>query len=218
MWEEMSYPWQVAFMEAWEAYCHGSIPIGAVLVNSNGEVVSRGRNRINENSAPTNQICFNKLAHAEVNVLLQVNNRDTNLNTQYTLYTTTEPCIFCFGAIVMSGIRRVRYAAKDPIAGGADLNKSSNKFILSREIDIHCDRRFLGIVQRVIRTDYLLRYISREKSEMLLEREGIYYPEAIELGRAWFETNKLLKSKKEGKGINEIVDEIHKEIGNGIVS
>jgi len=32
MWNRLSIPWKVCFEEAWEAYCKGSIPIGAVLV------------------------------------------------------------------------------------------------------------------------------------------------------------------------------------------
>jgi tRNA(adenine34) deaminase len=44
MWEDLSIPWKVSFEEAWEAYCSGSLPIGAVLVDSDHNIISRGRN------------------------------------------------------------------------------------------------------------------------------------------------------------------------------
>lgn len=113
MWDMLSVPWQVAFTEAWESYCNGSIPIGAVLIDSLGNIISQERNRINETMAPDGHTCSNRLAHAEINVLIQC-------------------------AIVMSGIRQVRYAASDPVAGGSNLNNANNDFIRSRKIDIQC--------------------------------------------------------------------------------
>jgi hypothetical protein len=41
MWNKLSIPWQAAFTEGWESYCNGSIPIGAVLIDSLGNVVSQ---------------------------------------------------------------------------------------------------------------------------------------------------------------------------------
>jgi tRNA(adenine34) deaminase len=211
MWGTLSLPWQVCFEEAWEAYCNGSIPIGAVMINDNGEVISRGRNRINESFAPSNQTCANKLAHAEINVLLQVN-KEHRINKNYTLYTTTETCVLCFGAIVMSGIRRVRYAAKDPLAGGANLNFSENSFIRERAIDIQCDYNYLGNIQRVIRTEYVIRNLNAETSKKLLKYYIIDYPEAVQLGERWFKNGKLEQARQDGIPIEYVVKEIFNEI------
>jgi tRNA(adenine34) deaminase len=214
MWNKFSIPWQAAFTEAWESYCNGSIPIGAVLIDSLGNVVSQGRNRINESMAPEGQTCSNHLAHAEINVLLQLNIKDPNLDSKYTLYTTTEPCVLCFGAIVMSGIRRVRYAALDPIAGGSNLNNASNSFIQSREIDIQCVDKFLGNIQRVLRTDYLLRLDDKIKAESIIFSESIDYPEAVELGKRWYKSNKLIQAKQNGLTVGTIIDDIYKELNS----
>ena len=46
MWEQLTNPWQVCLDEAWHAYCAGSLPIGAVIVGQDREMLSRGRNRI----------------------------------------------------------------------------------------------------------------------------------------------------------------------------
>lgn len=208
MWDSLSKPWKACFEEAWDSYCHGSIPIGAVLVDANGEIISRGRNRIHENSAPHKQVCSNRLAHAELNVILQLEQMDSQSLRDYILYTTTEPCVLCFGAIVMSGIRTVRYAASDPIAGGVSLNQSEHAFIKSRKINIRKDEQILGDIQRVLRTDYVLRTMSKDKQERFLNAYCIEYPDAVNLGRSWFESGKLAKAKKDKLSIDFIINEI----------
>lgn len=214
MWNMLSIPWQVAYSQAWESYCYGSIPIGAVLVDSFGTIVSRGRNRINETMAPDGHTCSNRLAHAEINALMQLKNTSSGFASTCTLYTTTEPCVLCFGAIVMSGIRKVKYAAVDPIAGGANLNRAENDFIRSRKIDIQNGDKFLGNIQRVIRTDFVLRLADRNKAERILSSESIHYPEAVELGRIWHKSNKLMKAKQDGVSLKTIVDEIYIELNS----
>lgn len=120
MWDTLALPWQAALEMAWEAYCAGTIPIGAVVVDANGKIVSRGRNRIHETEAPERQVCDNELAHAEINALL-------SLKLSYeearhaALYTTMEPCPLCMGAVYMSDVKTVYYAARDPWAGSANL-------------------------------------------------------------------------------------------------
>ncbi|MCZ8517687.1 nucleoside deaminase [Paenibacillus filicis] len=210
MWQSLEIPWQICFEEAWEAYCNGSIPIGAVLVDEQNNIVSRGRNRINETYAPVKQTCGNKLAHAEINVLMQVS-KETQMRN-LTLYTTTEPCILCFGAIVMCNVGKVRYSAKDLLAGGSNLNNSNNTFIEGRLIDIQCDQKRLGEIQRVLRTDYILRYLNKETAQKLLYGFTEDYPEAVELGKRWFDLNKLEHAKQNGYHIGKIIDEINQEL------
>lgn len=53
---------------AWEAYCNGTIPIGAVVADAEGNILSRGRNRILDASAPDGQIYNDMLAHVETEV------------------------------------------------------------------------------------------------------------------------------------------------------
>ena len=96
MWENLSLPWQAALEMAWEAYCSGTIPIGAVIADTDGNVVARGRNRIMDTTAPERQVCSNELAHAEMNALLSL-----TLNYEeckrVALYTTMEPVRFVWG-------------------------------------------------------------------------------------------------------------------------
>ena len=116
VWEYLSEPWRACVELAWEAYRAGSLPIGAVVANSQGNVLSRGRNRIHEGSGEDGYLFGHKLAHAEINALITM---DYDRSDPYVLYTTTEPCPLCVGATRMSDVRELRYAAREPWGGSA---------------------------------------------------------------------------------------------------
>jgi tRNA(adenine34) deaminase len=101
-----------ALQEARAAISHDDVPIGAVVVSGDGEVIGRGHNERELREDPT--------AHAEV---LALREAAAALGTwrvhDATLYVTLEPCTMCAGAIVLSRIPRVVYAAPDPKAGAA---------------------------------------------------------------------------------------------------
>jgi len=132
-WDALSYPWQACVQEAWAAHCAGSLPIGAVITDQSGNIIARGRNRIFESSAEDRQIHGHRLAHAELNALLNL--ADTIDPTTCVLYSTTEPCALCAGAIGMSGVRTVKYAACDPTAGGIALLEAT-PFLRGRKINV----------------------------------------------------------------------------------
>jgi len=113
--------WRATFDLAWEAWRAGTIPIGAVVADADGNQVAAGRNRIFTSDAPVGQVAGSWLAHAEVNALLQLPTEGQH--DGFVVTSTTEPCLLCAGAIVMSlrGQVVVRYAAQDPIAGGMEI-------------------------------------------------------------------------------------------------
>lgn len=119
-WADLSVPWRACLEEAWAAYCAGSIPIGAVVVNATGEIQTRGRNHINDTDAPAFQVSANQLAHAELNALLAMRAKPKDVHS-YALYTAVEPCPLCLGAFYMSGVRQIHYACRDDYAGAIDL-------------------------------------------------------------------------------------------------
>ncbi|MFC3718918.1 nucleoside deaminase [Deinococcus metalli] len=114
--------WHVALSEAWDAYTHGSLPIGACVVDAHGHVIARGRNRLGDpRGAEGGVIGGHDLAHAEINALLDLRSTPRPDCHAWTVLTTVEPCPQCAGAIAMSGLRAVEYAAPDPWAGCSHL-------------------------------------------------------------------------------------------------
>ena len=118
-WDELSLPWQACMDQAWEAYCDDCFPIGAVVVDKDGKILSRGRNRIYEKQKGGRHLRGAELAHAEVEALLHID-FDAIDPHSCALYTTTEPCPMCMGTFYMSGIRTLHFGSRDPWAGSAE--------------------------------------------------------------------------------------------------
>ena len=86
-----------AIGQAEKSWAEGGIPIGAVLVDAEGNVVARGHNRRVQDGDPT--------AHAEM-VCIRAAGRRRDWH-DLTMVSTLSPCAMCTGAIVLYGIRRV---------------------------------------------------------------------------------------------------------------
>ena len=85
---------------------HGNHPFGALLAGAEGEVLAEA-----ENSVVTDQDCT---AHAELNLVRLASRRyDIDTLAGSTLFSSTEPCAMCAGAIHWSGIGRVVYALSE---------------------------------------------------------------------------------------------------------
>ncbi len=203
MWNTLEEPWKICLEEAWKAYCDNSIPIGAVIVSTNGGVISRGRNMIACNHDEPRRLTHSKLAHAEMNAIYSAS--DTVYGA--TIYSTMEPCVMCFGAIVMNGIKEVYFGARDGLAGGTNL---TNDYIEYKEIDIHEYHEFVGVAQMVLKTDFILRHMS-SRAERLLAHWEPTCPIGIAIGREWFKSNRLEEYRKNNDTIDFIIDEIQTE-------
>jgi tRNA(adenine34) deaminase len=134
MWDQLAPAWRAAVEQAWEGYCAGSHPIGAAISGPTGQVLAVGRNRLREASAPGKQLAGVALAHAEINAILQlpvVSPLDPHCCI---LYTTTEPCPMCLGALVMANIRTVAFATRDPWAGGVADILQSTPYLRSKKV------------------------------------------------------------------------------------
>ncbi len=96
-----------------EASCSGSdVPVGAVLVGPDGEIIAKAHNRKEELSDPT--------SHAEIEVIRSAASQlgDWRLEN-CTLIVTLEPCVMCAGAIVAARIPKVVFGAWDERVGAA---------------------------------------------------------------------------------------------------
>lgn len=90
----------------------GEVPVGAVLVDAQGQMLAATGNSPLLDHDPT--------AHAEVCCLRAAGQVAQNYRFPgSTLYVTLEPCIMCAGAIIHARIARVVFGAYDPKAGAA---------------------------------------------------------------------------------------------------
>ncbi|MBE7450753.1 MAG: nucleoside deaminase [Kofleriaceae bacterium] len=99
----------LALDEARLAGLAGDVPVGAVIVDDDGVVLGRGRNRREERGDPT--------AHAEVEALRAAAARLGHWRVEATLVVTQEPCPMCAGAIVNARVKRLVYGCPNPKAG-----------------------------------------------------------------------------------------------------
>ncbi|ROZ89278.1 nucleoside deaminase [Gordonia sp. OPL2] len=89
-----------------DARARGDHPFGALLVTPDGEIVASARNSVNTDSDPT--------GHAETNLVREAGRLvDADTRRTLTLYTSTEPCAMCAGAIYWAGIPTVVYALSE---------------------------------------------------------------------------------------------------------
>jgi tRNA(adenine34) deaminase len=104
---------RLALLEAEKARDLHEVPIGAVIVNENGEILAAASNRTITDSDPT--------AHAEILALRTAARSIGNYRlTGCTLYTTIEPCVMCAGALVNARITRLVFGAHDERFGGVE--------------------------------------------------------------------------------------------------
>lgn len=97
---------RTAIQVAQKAREHGNHPFGAILVDENNQVLMQA-----ENTVVTGRDCT---GHAETNLMrLATHHFSEEKLATCTLYTSTEPCVMCAGAIYWGNVRRVVYALSE---------------------------------------------------------------------------------------------------------
>jgi len=101
---------KLALALAAKASQQGDVPVGAIVLNPNGEVAGQGFN--------TREIDNDPMNHAEIVALREAAaaNGSWRLDDQ-TLVITLEPCTMCAGAAVQARIGRIVFGAFDEKAG-----------------------------------------------------------------------------------------------------
>jgi tRNA(adenine34) deaminase len=104
---------RLALAEAQKAVeASADVPVGAVLLDANGEVLAVGRNERELHNDPT--------AHAEIVAIRATTQARNDWRLEdTTLVVTLEPCVMCAGAIVAARIGRVIFGAWDSPAGAS---------------------------------------------------------------------------------------------------
>ncbi len=95
---------------AQEVKSSGDVPVGALIVNEAGEIVSLGKNEREKDNDPT--------AHAEILAIRRAGEKLGSWRLDdLTLIVTLEPCVMCAGAILQSRLKRLVFGAFDQKAG-----------------------------------------------------------------------------------------------------
>lgn len=99
-----------ALMQAQKASDSNEVPIGAVLVDKDGNIVARAYNQVEKKES--------QLMHAELQVLAKATKKMKRWRlNDLTMYVTLQPCVMCMGALILSRIGRIVYAANSPLFG-----------------------------------------------------------------------------------------------------
>ncbi len=116
---------EMALVLAAQAAAIGEVPVGAVVVSANGQLLGQGCNQPISSHDPS--------AHAEIVALRQAALAQQNHRLpECTLYVSIEPCTMCVGAIIHARITTLVFGAREPKAGavyshpGALLNPGLN--------------------------------------------------------------------------------------------
>ena len=101
---------RLALEEARAALGHEDVPVGCVVLDEDGTVLGRGRNRREESADPT--------AHAELVAMRAAAAKLGRWRLDAcTVVVTLEPCAMCAGALAQARVARLVYGADDPKAG-----------------------------------------------------------------------------------------------------
>jgi cytosine deaminase len=123
-----------AIIQAEKSWEEGGIPIGAVLIDESGTVVSRGHNERVQSGDPT--------AHAEIVCFRNAGRRRDW--KELILVSTLSPCIMCTGATLLFGLKRVIVGENKSFLGAEDLMCSN-----SVQVTVLQDDRCLELMQRM---------------------------------------------------------------------
>ena len=199
--------WVACWEEAWQAYCAGSIPIGAAVADQDGRILSTGANRLFEDGADNRaQISGSRLAHAEVNAILGVDFANVSAR-ECVLYTTVEPCPLCIGAMAMAGIKELRFASRDPWAGSANLLEAT-PYLRGKRIQANGPEcRAFETASVALNTDFLLRK-DRGRFEKVVRAWDATCPEIASQAVDIFESGMLPALQKAGASADKVLTEL----------
>lgn len=112
-----------ALEQAKKAMDEGEVPVGCVIIDTDGTIIGRGYNRREKER--------NALAHAELEAISEAcKYMDDWRLGGCSLYVTLEPCPMCAGAIINARVSKVFYGAKEELSGscGSVLNLFMERF------------------------------------------------------------------------------------------
>jgi tRNA(adenine34) deaminase len=205
LWESLTPPWRACVAEAWTAYCAGSLPIGAAITDASGHVLSHGRNRIFERAADGDHLHGHRLAHAEMNALLALDHGHTDPRACI-VYTTTEPCPLCIGAMRIMRVREIRYASRDPASGSIDLLQATPYMRRGQMRAVGPHSPDLEAVLVAMHVDFVLH--ADERPDWVIDVWATAVPAGVRLGQKLHRSGRLRDLWMIGASVHMVVDEL----------
>jgi tRNA(adenine34) deaminase len=201
MWKDIEKPWHSAFEQGWEAFRNGSIPIGAVIVDENMNIISTGRNRLFERGAKNPGT-----AHAEMDAIQKLDVSVYPNVKAYTLFTCMEPCPMCMGTIVMTSLRKLRVAARDGYCGSVHYCKD-DPYIASKNMQASFYLGELETEHLALQTYFELRYRNGEMNKVttIFEKDN---PAAVEIAKSFYNNGYIEECVKKDVPFREVFDQI----------
>ncbi|MBU1145771.1 MAG: nucleoside deaminase [Firmicutes bacterium] len=199
-------PYQIAFELAWQSFNENIFPIGAVIVDKEGNVISSGRNLVQDNKN-LSILSETNMAHAEMIAMSHLKKSQHKNIREYKLYSTMEPCPMCFGTIVMMNIMNINYACKDEYCGAVTL-KDSIPYIKQRNMKFNHTGGYEEVFQLVIQT--LFECINYSKDSVVLQSLRNTNEAAISLAIHLFESE-FLTNFQQNASVSYIYNEVIKK-------
>ena len=120
---------EMCLEEALKAYRAGEVPVGAIVVSPENEVIGRGHNLTIRHQSP--------LAHAELLAMAEAAAAMKNHRLiDCTLFVSKEPCLMCAGAIQEARIRRVVFGCFDTKRGALGSACDANSLPSNHKIEV----------------------------------------------------------------------------------
>lgn len=213
MWDRLSPPWQACVEQAWISFCNKSLPIGAVVTDRDGKILSVGRNQIYDQAAgEPGHLKGIPLAHAEMNALIALDYERIDPRSTI-LYTTSEPCPLCIGGLYMSGVGELRYASRDPYTGSVELLETT-AYLKMKEI------RVVGpedpAFEHILIT-WLVEHkmqITDKSYKVVIDTWASIFPDAVKDGRRLYQAGTLEEIRDWGASAGEFLDRLEAFIHN----
>lgn len=179
---ELDQYWKRIFELEWESVCEKSKAIAALIVDTEGNIISEGRNKIGEHPIPNPRV-----SHAEVESVRNLDIQKYPNVKSFVLYTALEPCPMCMGTLVMGGIRNVVIGAHDLHGGAMGLIEYS-PFLSGKNIKITWMPQIYGDIQRGLQAIKELLYNDNQaKLESMLTDFSVANKKGVDAARTLVE-------------------------------